>query len=401
MRSARHRLPVPAPHPEDTGLPVFSIRAHDLYGIPYGKLVLLMDDHGTRSVPGFFPGFFNDSEKNGIAGIGVVGIDHGLRIRPAEIKSCREIAVGTFADLPAVPVHSRGIFFIALQVIVNGAPVSAGDRRDIEGSLHTSLDLEAVDPGPGKLGQMIDHTQVAGIKDIGTSFVLFDRQVFPGPALFRHRIFPSAGMGTGAPVGIPPRKPGGKKTSSRIGNTHRAVDKGFDLQIPGGILPDLGDLPQRKLPGTYHSGSAKAVPEAESPVIGTVGLCRDMDRDPRAVLPGKHKHAGVSNKDRVRPYPFQKFKIGLGLVQILVVCVNISGDMDPHAPLMGIGDPLAHIIGAEIARLRPQAEGLTPDIDRVRSEIDRRPQDLQILCGDQKLRLRSGCLPSFFHFYLF
>ena len=211
------------PHTDHFCLFVCAVRLHDLYQVPDGKFIFLMD-HGD-TVPAVFSGrficrrrsghaaagrlnIFYDPQKYGVACIGIIRVDHGKRIRLSEIEARCKIPVCALFDLAHVPVHPGLILLLALEIIVYGAPVGPCDRRHIEGRLHASFDLEAVYPCPGKLRQVSDHTEVPGIEDIGASLIFFDREILARPGLFRHGILPSAGVGAGAAIGVPSCKPG-------------------------------------------------------------------------------------------------------------------------------------------------------------------------------------------------
>ena len=112
-----------------------------------------------------------------------------------------------------------------------------------------------------------------------------------------------------------------------------------------------------------------------------------MDRHGGAVFPGKQKHAGIRNKDRVGTELLQLPEVGRGPVKVRVVGQDIGGDMDPDAPFVGVGDALCHLFPGKVAGLGPKSEGGAPDIDSVGPVVHGSPEDLQILCGDQELGL--------------
>ena len=244
---------------------------------------------------------------------------------------------------------------------------------------------------------MLDHAQITGIENICPALILLNGEVFAGPGLLRNGILPSAGMGAGAAVGIASCKPGGQEASSRIGNAHRAVDKGLDLQLCRSILPDLRDFIQRQFPRTDNTGGTHFVPEAECAVICIVCLGGDMYGNLRTVLPGKGKHSRIRNQYGIGFHLCQFCKICCCLIQIPVMGKNIGGNMYVHTVFMGVGNARPHIFRAEVPGLCPQAEGFPSYIYRVRTEIDCCSQDFQILCRNQKFRFLTVCLPSFFH----
>ena len=244
---------------------------------------------------------------------------------------------------------------------------------------------------------MSDHAEIPGVENIGAPLIFFDGKIFPGSALFRHRVFPSAGMRAGAPVGVSAGKPCRQQASARIGDAHSSVNKRLDLQIRRSPLTNLSDLIERELPGANHTCRPHSVPEAEGLVVCVVSLCGDVDRYIGTVLSGEGEHSRVSHQNRVRSDFLKEFKIGCGLLEVLIVRIYVCGDMYLNATFVGVTDPLPHILRAEIPGLCAQAEGLAADIYRVRSEVDRRAEHFEILRGDQKLGFDAVCIPSFFH----
>ena len=112
-----------------------------------------------------------------------------------------------------------------------------------------------------------------------------------------------------------------------------------------------------------------------------------MDRHGGAVLPGKQKHAGIRDQDRVGSKLFQLPEIGRSPLQVRVVGQDIGGDMDPDAPFVGEGNALCHLFLCKVAGLGPQSEGGAPDVDRIGPVVHGGPEDLQIFGGDQELGL--------------
>ncbi len=146
------------------------------------------------------------------------------------------------ANLFLVPFHIGPVNLLAYKVSINRLPVSPRYRRNVKCRLHPSLDLKAVDTRLDKLGDIFNHTQVTGIKKIGSPFIFIYRQIFSRPLFFHHRIFPAAWMRTGAAVGIPPGKIIAQQAPSRIGYAHRPMDKAFYLHVLRNPSPYFGNL---------------------------------------------------------------------------------------------------------------------------------------------------------------
>ena len=119
------------------------------------------------------------------------------------------------------------------------------------------LELERIDD---KFRNMIYHTQIFGIKNIGSPLILIHRQIFSRPGLLHHGIFPTAGMGAGALVGITPRKIIAQQAPSGIGDAHGALDKALYLHLFRNMPSDFAYLFQRQFPCGYHPLCPKPPP---------------------------------------------------------------------------------------------------------------------------------------------
>ena len=54
-----------------------------------------------------------------------------------------------------------------------------------------------------EIRQMIDHTQISGVENIGSPLIFIDRQILARAALLHHCVFPAARMGAGALISVP------------------------------------------------------------------------------------------------------------------------------------------------------------------------------------------------------
>ena len=66
-------------------------------------------------------------------------------------------------------------------------------------------------------------------------------------------IIPAAGLCAGAAVAVAPREVVGEQTAAAVGNAHRAVNKGFELNIVGNVVSNGADLLDRQLAGEHDA----------------------------------------------------------------------------------------------------------------------------------------------------
>ena len=233
---------------------------------------------------------------------------------------------------------------------------------------------------------MFDHTQILGVKNIGSSFIFKDRHIFPGPCLLHDGVFPSAGMGAGSLVGISSHQVIAEKTSSGIGNAHCPMDKSLDFHILRNVSTDFPDFLKGKLSGSHHALCTKLVPEAIGFIIGVICLGTDMALDFRTDFPGIRENPRICNDQCVRLQILQFFQIFLHSRQIIVMCQDIHGHINLHSMLMGKGNSRLHVLMGKILGFCTQSKGLSPDIHSIGPEHNRDFQYLQAAGRDQQFR---------------
>ena len=288
MGRALHILSVFIQDAFHAGRHITAVRLHDLDFISDTELIALFNGNQTAILRRI-----HNAEINRLADVGAVIIDLGFFRGPSEEKSGIELPVGAFSDFMQVPVHVSAVIFFSGEIIVDRLPVGSRHRRHIERRLHPALHLEAVDSGINQLRNMPDHAEIAGIENVSSPLIFIDRKIFSRPALLHHRIFPAAGMGTRALVGIPPGKIIAQKAASGIGDAHGAVHKAFDLHLVRNVGPDFRKLCERQLPGGHHPLRSQLPPETVGHVIGIVGLGGNMNLRFRPYLFCQGKHARI------------------------------------------------------------------------------------------------------------
>ena len=176
---------------------VASVRLHDLDGFAYGKLIPLLN-----LVQTVLSLITNDAKIRIFFYLGVAVIDLGLFTWFAIEKSSGELTIRTVGNLIQIPWHILLIQRRILLVIIDRFAVGTGNRSHIQSCLHTSLNLQTVDSGIDRIRYMFDHAQLLGVEYVGSALILFNRHIFARTGLLHHRLFPAAGMGTCALVGI-------------------------------------------------------------------------------------------------------------------------------------------------------------------------------------------------------
>ena len=105
--------------------------------------------------------------------------------------------------LHLIPPH--GVRFPSGKGIVQAVPVRTRYNSGIVGRLGASFQLDAVHPCVQQLFQVVDHAHIPGIEDIASLFILENGEIFPGTFFLHQGVAVAAGLGAGAPVGVPPR----------------------------------------------------------------------------------------------------------------------------------------------------------------------------------------------------
>ena len=132
---------------------------------------------------------------------------------------------------------------------VDAVAVGPGDDGGVIGGLGPALDLDGIHARPDEVGQVVDHAHVAGVHDVRPLLVLVDGEVFSWSLFLDQGVLIPAGLGAGAPVGVPARHIVGEQTAAGVGHAHGPVAKGLDLQVFRGLGADLCDLVQAQLTG--------------------------------------------------------------------------------------------------------------------------------------------------------
>ena len=147
---------------------------------------------------------------------------------------------------------------------------------------------------------MFNHTEIFRVEDISSPLIFKDRHILSRPCLLDDRIFPSTRVSTCSLIGVPAGQVIAQKTSARIRNTHRSMDKSLDLHILRNLSSDLPNLCQGKLPCRHNTLRSLAVPEQVCSIIRVVCLSTDMARNLRADFFCNVKDTRIRDNQRVR-----------------------------------------------------------------------------------------------------
>src|SRR5690606_35234404 len=90
-------------------------------------------------------------------------------------------------------------------------------------------------------------------------------------------VFPAAGIGAGALVGVAPVEIAREQAAPRIGDAQRAVYEDFQLGV-GAVVADGFDLVQTQFARQDDAADALPAPELHGRAVGGVGLHRQVDR---------------------------------------------------------------------------------------------------------------------------
>ena len=244
---------------------------------------------------------------------------------------------------------------------------------------------------------MVDHAHVPGVHDIGALLVLVHVKVLPG-ALFLHQgILVPAGLGAGAPVGVPAGHVVGQQAPAGVGHAHGPVGEGLNLQLPGGFGPDLRDLRQAQLPGQNHPVRPQVVPGGGGLIVYDAGLGADVDFDGGSVLLGQGQHPHVRQDHGGDPRLLQQLQ-PLGQAGYLVVPGHgVAGDVAVHPVGFAVGRRFLQFFRGEIPREGAHAEGSSRKVHGVGPVGHGHLQPLPVSGGGQQFQFfLHGALPQLF-----
>ena len=194
-------------------------------------------------------------------------------------------------------------------------------------------------------------------------------------------------VGTGAAAGVPARHVVAEQTAAGIADAHSAVDKGLDLQVRRGLVPDGADFLQTQLPGQDHPAGPQVVPGPGGLVVADAGLGGDVPLTPGGVLPRHGKGPQVRHDQGVHPGVRQPFQVLRQAGRLVVPGHGIDGAVDPDAVAVGKGHRLGQRLIGEVPRKGPHPKAGARQIHCVRAIEHGHFQPLHVPRRGQQLRL--------------
>ena len=190
---------------------------------------------------------------------------------------------------------------------------------------------------------MLDHAQILGIENKGSSLIFIDRKILSRTTFFHNRVLPSTRMSACSLIGISSGQIIAQQASSGIGDTHRSVDKCLNLHIIRNPVSDLADLFERQLPCRYHTFGSHLIPELIRSIVGIVRLGTDVAFDLRTYFFCNLIYTRIRNDQRIRSDLFQLFKIFPNAFEILIMCQNVGCDIHFDTMFMGKPNAFCHV----------------------------------------------------------
>ena len=306
-------------------------------------------------------------------------------VLPAEEKSGRIPPVtdtGQFVQhrVRALEVVRRG------QERIQRLPVGTGHAGHIVHRFGAALDLQAVGSGLADQVNKGRHTQIVGVQDVAAALILPDLHKLAGAGLLHQMVFPAAGLGALAPVGIPFGQILAEQAPAGHAHAHGPVHKHLQFQFPRGFGPDGGDVLQGQFPGQHHPLGPQLKGGGGGGVVGNAHLGGEMDFHIRGQLLHHPQHAQIGHDKAVHA---RRPGIGDGLgqpVQFGIGGQGVQGQVNPLAPGVGKDAALLQLGGSKVIRRGPHPEFGQGGVHRVRPVADGILQPFQVPGGGQQFR---------------
>ena len=279
-----------------------------------------------------------------------------------------------------------------IEQTVDRHAVGVRHAGDIICRLCPALDLDGIDAGFMQLLQIGQQAEILCIEDIAAVGILIDRKILSRPLFLHERIFPAAGLRTGAAVRVASGEILREQTAAGDAHAHRAVNKDLDLQLRRRFCTDLRDLRYRKLPRKYDALYAHLIQRRSRLIIDHARLRRSMDLQLRRKGACHCNHAEIGGNDSVnaaRPDLFKELRIGSDL---RAARQDVRGEIHPDTLRVCKPDCLPQCGKIKVFCGGAHSVFLRADIDRIRAELQRGGKAFGIACGGEQLRLKSGHL---------
>ena len=339
-------------------------------------------------------------------GVGAAGIVVLLRLDlPADEEA---VGVATVGEAFQFAVEHRIEFAPGVGVVYRLAVELRGARRVVEG-FGAPLDFQAIDANAYQLADVFDGAQVAAVHDVGTVFVFGDFHVFAGAVFFfevvdaigkrvafahvgdageRVRtedevgggdefafflfgaavgfVFPAAGVGAGALVGVAVVEIAGEQAAAGVGHAQRAVDEDFQLHV-GAALADFFDFFERELTREDDAADAVALPEFDRRPVDGVRLHGKVNRQLGIGLFDDHNQARVGHDERVRAGGNGGREVAQGGVELVVVRLGVDGEVEMLAKGVCFADAVFQVVVGEFVAAHAQGIARRARVNGIRA----------------------------------
>jgi len=170
---------------------------------------------------------------------------------------------------------------------------------------------------------------------------------------FVRLVFPAAGVGAGALVGVAAVEVTAEQATARVGNAQRAMNEHFQFHVRA-FLADLLDLVQAQLAREDDARHPCALPELHRGVVGGVGLHREVDFGLGPLFLDHHDQAGVGHDEGVGLAGNHGLDVAQVGAHLVVVRDQVAGDEEFLAARVGFFDALGDLLQAELVVARAQ-----------------------------------------------
>ena len=298
----------------------------------------------------------------------------GVLARLAEIEAGGIDSVGNMVHL----IPPDLVYGTACGQIVDDMAVSAGDDGGVVGGFCTALDLDAVHTGIGKLLQVVDHAHIPGVQDVSALFVLEHGEVFPGTLFFHQGVLVAAGLGAGAPVGVPAGHVVAEQATAGVADAHGTVTEGLDLQLRGGLAADLRYFRKAALSGQDYPLGTQIKPGLGAFVVGDGLLGRDVPLALGGVLARQGEGTQVCQDQGVHTGVVQPLQVGRQVHHLMVPGHGVDGHMDLDPVAVGKFHSLGQLLRGEVSGEGAHAEVSARQVYRIRAIEDCHAQPLHV-----------------------
>ena len=182
---------------------------------------------------------------------------------------------------------------------------------------------------------MLNHAHVPGVHDKGAP-VLADLEILPGTGLFYQMILPAAGLCALPTVCVTPGQIIGEQTAPGKADTHGTVDKGLDVKLLRGIVPDLPNVLQGRLPGQDYRVGTKGVEGIGCGAVDNAELRAHVPCNLGCMALGKLQYAQIRNDQSIHAGVLQEFQISGQHPQLLLPGKGVAGHIDLDVSCMRI-----------------------------------------------------------------